>query len=459
MTTTAYEVAGWLEKMDSPDKALSLELIKRKQGYSQIAEVVGGQKRRNPVDLTVRCLATVVARSKDPQADFVVDSLCTNLTAQKPELRDVSSVALKTVVSELPTGSSQASNIVSRLTPQLSKVLRDNPEIEAGVRMEMLDILADVLFRYGGTIAQHHNFIKDVLLQVLASSTRQAIRKRTINCLGSLCSCCDAEIFEEISAFLLDKLNNSPNEDTVQTLSTAFASRKKQILLASPGIFHRFDVLPRLRRSWRKLKKVALEFLCHDPNYCGDSDDEGMDGEDEDDDQDFSDDDDVSWKVRRSAAKVIEALIVSRREHMKHSITAFGPILIGRLKEREETVRIDVVRAYISLLRQISTFIPSTPSATGGENKENQVIGYIHFAAGSLSNEQLELLKAIQHQVPTITKAVAKLLKNRSTRTKTIALALLTHLSKLCPDHCLINFLPFCPLWKTFSKRNPPPHK
>jgi cullin-associated NEDD8-dissociated protein 1 len=58
------------------------------------------------------------------------------------------------------------------------------------------------------------------------------------------------------------------------------------------------------------IARTSLHYLAFDPNYA---DDDEMDGEDEgeadmeeeeEDDEDYSDDDDISWKVRRAAAKV-----------------------------------------------------------------------------------------------------------------------------------------------------------
>lgn len=67
----------------------------------------------------------------------------------------------------------------------------------------------------------------------------------------------------------------------------------------------------------------ALRFVSYDPNYADDDDyddyddaDDADEAMDDDDDADYSDDDDVSWKVRRAAAKVLSAIIVSRSERL-----------------------------------------------------------------------------------------------------------------------------------------------
>ena len=135
---------------------------------------------------------------------------------------------------------------------------------------------------------------------------------------------------------------------------------------------------------------LCLEYITYDPNYnYDDGDDSDMECDDgngilstehlsnlyvigEDDtgsDDEYSDDDDVSWKVRRAAAKCIEAVIVSRHEMIEQFYRTISPALINRLvhsiidknsvrnflcrfKEREENVKADIFHAYQALLRQ-----------------------------------------------------------------------------------------------------------
>ena len=53
-------------------------------------------------NLAVRCLGPLVAKVKDYQVEVIVDSLCSNMVGDKEQLRDISSIGLKTVINELP---------------------------------------------------------------------------------------------------------------------------------------------------------------------------------------------------------------------------------------------------------------------------------------------------------------------------------------------------------------------
>lgn len=51
-------------------------------------------------------LAPLVSKVKEPQVEVMVDSLCSNMTSSKEQLRDISSMGLKAVIAELPLTSS-----------------------------------------------------------------------------------------------------------------------------------------------------------------------------------------------------------------------------------------------------------------------------------------------------------------------------------------------------------------
>uniref|UniRef100_A0A5K3FJZ9 TIP120 domain-containing protein n=1 Tax=Mesocestoides corti TaxID=53468 RepID=A0A5K3FJZ9_MESCO len=120
-----------------------------------------------------------------------------------------------------------------------------------------------------------------------------------------------------------------------------------------------------------KLVPLLLSLLKHDPNYNYPDDSEAAMDVDEDDvggfsdaEDDFSadecddDDDDCSWKVRRSAAKTIDALIQAYPEHLADFYASITPVLIQRFCERIESIRLEIFACMNSLLK--ATCIPST---------------------------------------------------------------------------------------------------
>jgi hypothetical protein len=60
--------------------------------------------------------------------------------------------------------------------------------------------------------------------------------------------------------------------------------------------------------------------------------------------------------VRRSAAKMLTALISTRSEQLPYFYEHVAPVLIRRFNEREETVRIEVLQAFIRLLHETNFY-------------------------------------------------------------------------------------------------------
>lgn len=59
-------------------------------------------------------------------------------------------------------------------------------------------------------------------------------------------------------------------------------------------------------------------------------------------------------KVRRAAAKVLSSLIVSRPDRLSELLPLLLPTLIGRFREREENVKMDVFATFNDLLGQVA---------------------------------------------------------------------------------------------------------
>ena len=97
-------------------------------------------------------------------------------------------------------------------------------------------------------------------------------------------------------------------------------------------------------------------------------------------DDEYSDDDDLSWKVRRSSVKCLEAVIGSRRDLLPELYGSVCPALVSRFREREENVKTDIFLAFISLLKQTrgqSTLAPGAKEDPALALLKNQV-GCLH---------------------------------------------------------------------------------
>ena len=165
---------------------------------------------------------------------------------------------------------------------------------------------------------------------------------------------------------------------------------------------------------------MCLNYITYDPNYNYEADDtdigSNMDTEEDEDlgSEEYSDDDDMSWKVRRSAAKCLEAVISTRPELLEDFYRTLSPSLIARFKEREENVKSDIFHAYIALLKSTRQ---QDDTAHDPDSME-QVPGPISL---------------LQEQVPSIVKAVTPLMREKSVKTRLDCFLLLRELLQALP--------------------------
>lgn len=172
-------------------------------------------------NLAVRCLGPLVNKVKENQVETIVDSLCANMISNVEQLRDISSIGLKTVISELPqTSNSLAPNVCQRITGKLSNAIEKE---DVSVKLEALDILTDLLCRFGDFLVSFHTTILKALVPQLAS-TRQAVRKRTIVALSHLLILANNNAYNGVVSHLLDGLENSKNLGSVRTYIQCLAS-------------------------------------------------------------------------------------------------------------------------------------------------------------------------------------------------------------------------------------------
>ncbi|XP_027558452.1 cullin-associated NEDD8-dissociated protein 1-like isoform X2 [Neopelma chrysocephalum] len=474
MASASYHISSLLEKMTSTDKDfrfmatndLMIELQKdsikldedsEKKVVKMLLKLLE-DKNGEVQNLAVKCLGPLVGKVKEYQVETIVDTLCTNMLSDKEQLRDISSIGLKTVISELPpaaTGSTMTANVCKKITAQLTGAIGKQEDVS--VQLEALDILSDMLSRLGGTLYSFHSSILTCLLPQL-KSPRLAVRKRAIIALGHLVLTCSGNIFSELTEHLLAELKRNESTSTTRTYIQCVAGISRQaghrigehlekivpLVVQYCNVdddelreycFQAFESF--VRRCPKEIDPhipsvmgLCLKYITFDPNYNYDNEEEeeemmetenGEDEEQESDDE-YSDDDDISWKVRRAAAKCLEAVVSSRHDLLQDFYRTLSPALISRFKEREENVKADIFSAYISLLKQ------TLPTQS-----------WLHSSDASGKGDVP--LRMLRNQVPNIVKALHKQLKEKSIKSRQGCFSLLTELANVLPG-CLADHIP-----------------
>uniref|UniRef100_A0A4W3IUM1 Cullin-associated and neddylation-dissociated 1 n=1 Tax=Callorhinchus milii TaxID=7868 RepID=A0A4W3IUM1_CALMI len=372
------------------------------------------------------------------------------MLSDKEQLRDISSIGLKTVIGELPpasSGSALAANVCKKITGRLTSAIAKQEDVS--VQLEALDIMADMLSRQGGLLVNFHPSILNCLLPQL-TSPRLAVRKRTIIALGHLVMSCGNLVFIDLIEHLLAELAKNDSMSTTRTYIQCIAAISRQaghrigeyLEKIIPLVVKFCSVEDDELREYciqafesfvRRCPKevfphvttvinLCLKYLTYDPNYNYDDDDEdesameseGGDDDDQGSDDEYSDDDDMSWKVRRAAAKCLDGVVSTRHEMLPEFYKTVSPALIARFKEREENVKADVFHAYLSLLKQ------TRPAQSW------------HLDPDAMEQEETPLTM-LQNQVPNIVKALHKQMKEKSVKTRQCCFHMLTELVNVLP--------------------------
>ncbi|XP_022723263.1 cullin-associated NEDD8-dissociated protein 1-like isoform X1 [Durio zibethinus] len=401
--------------------------------------------------LAVKCLAPLVKKVGEPRVVEMTNKLCDKLLNGKDQHRDIASIALKTIISEITTPSLAQSILVS-LSPQLIRGIT-GPGTSTEIKCECLDILCDVLHKFGNLMATDHEILLNALLSQL-SSNHASVRKKTVSCIASLSSSLSDDLLAKTTIEVVRNLGSKGTkselirtniqmigalsravgyrfgphlEETVPVLinyCTTASENDEELREYSLQALESFLLrCPRDISSYcDEILHLALEYLSYDPNFTDnmeeDTDDENHEEEEDDESaNEYTDDEDVSWKVRRAAAKCLAALIVSRPEMLCKLYEEACPKLIDRFKEREENVKMDVFNTFIELLRQ-------TGNVTKGQTDINE-----------LSPRWL-----LKQEVPKIVKSINRQLREKSIKTKVGAFSVLKELVVVLPD-CLADHI------------------
>ncbi|CAH2102688.1 unnamed protein product [Euphydryas editha] len=497
MASVSYQIANLLEKMTSNDKdfrfmatndlmtelqkdSIKLDDDSERKVVKMLLRLLE-DKNGEVQNLAVKCLGPLVNKVKEYQVEGIVETLCANMLSDTEQLRDISSIGLKTVISELPLGSNTlAANVCKKITGRLSSAIEKQEDVS--VQLEALDILADLLSRFGGLLISFHPMLLNSLLPQLASP-RQAVRKRTIVALSHLVMSCNASLYNKLIDHLLEGLSSSTSSSVSRTHIQCIASICRQaghrfgeqLWRVAPQVLnHSTDADEELREHCLQaleafvlkcpkevqthiptIIELCLKMITYDPNYNYEDEEEaGGDelmedesfephAEPDSDSEEYSDDDDMSWKVRRAAAKCLESVIATRHELLAEMYQTVSPALIARFKEREENVKCDILSAYTALLRATrpppALPPPLAPAADSPQALLLQRVRPVAFLA-SLYLHYFVITCYFYITcfllVPSVVRGALRVIRGRSVRARACALALLRELLAAAPG-CL----------------------
>ncbi|RXG58982.1 Cullin-associated NEDD8-dissociated protein 1 [Armadillidium vulgare] len=342
-------------------------------------------------------LGPLVNKVKELHVYSIVEALCDHMMSDKEQLRDMSSLALKTVINELPSSStSLVGNICKRVTDKLSEAIVKFQD-DVSIQLEALDILGDLLSRFGSLLVSFHPQMIEALLPQL-SSPRLAVRKRTIVALSYLVISCSPSIYAKLMNYLIDELSKNKSTSMTRTYIQCISAISRQA-------GHKFG------EYLERVMPLVIQYVAVNDDelreYC------------------ISACDSFTLRcpkeitlhlpvVRRASAKCLEAVISTRHEMLMDFYKTVSPMLISRFKEREENVKVDIFNAYISLLRQTKPSVSLVIDPDAMEQEE-----------GTIS--------MLKQQVPSLVKAVHRQMREKSIKTRQGCFALLSELINVYP--------------------------
>lgn len=387
-------------------------------------------------------------------------------------VRDVASLALKTILHDLSPTSLKAPAISKSIVPRLvATISASAPDPNhTDTLIDTLELLYELVSRLGHLLTEYHHTICEALF-VHFSCKSPLVRKRAIACIASLAAVCNNAIFVTIVNQSLGYLQNPSGHDAVRTGVQAISALSRtsghrlatHLPVLAPILFDYFSpnahaddddlrehclqalesFCLRCRREMlpfaERLTNAVVTLAKYDPNYVMDDDDgndldqsddgsnaAGMaedddDGLDDYDDDDYSDDDDSSWKVRRAAIRCIHAAISAQLLPLAQLCSSFGPFLVSRFKEREEAVKLDVFAAFDELLRFCGN--RSLEPLTMGTSSSQLAIFDDSMAIDDDASTNSDI-ETIINCGPQLIRGLKKELSSRSSKTKVRAMAL-----------------------------------
>eukprot|EP01060_Flectonema_neradi_P032653 TRINITY_DN5236_c2_g3_i1.p1 TRINITY_DN5236_c2_g3~~TRINITY_DN5236_c2_g3_i1.p1 ORF type:complete len:1264 (+),score=301.89 TRINITY_DN5236_c2_g3_i1:66-3857(+) len=354
----------------------------------------------------VKCIPTLVKKVNEMIVTSGVQKLTDKLSAGKKEHRDIAAISLKYVVEHIPQGYRDCIRTLSFLLVKLLKTATDD------TKLDIMDVAHDLLKRFGASLSDEHASLQEVFISTLSSAST-SVRKRSITCLAALCVHTSDQLFSDIMNGQviagIEKERGEHLRKYIQLCSTISRTAGQRVGRYIEKIMpllidnldenkldqieddnERNEVRENILQAFESLIqrcpfqmtafipnviKACKEGMSYDPYYDYDDDEAAPEEDDCIDEDEYldmleaeaDDDDDVSWKVRKASAKCLSALIQARHDCLSDVYIALCSksardidlqqetpsdrrCLPERFKEREESVRVDILKVFHDLL-------------------------------------------------------------------------------------------------------------
>jgi len=357
--------------------------------------------------------------------------------------KETCSGGLKVIVNNAEE--SLAQRIVDALGPALPSGIKNEDE---EIISDSLDITKDILRRWGSLMGSHHQNLLQATIPQLKNG-RNIIQLRAINCLGSLAPYIPIEDFDKTIESLISSLEKGGKDKPIfiQALGTLgsnagpklgkHVSRITPLLisavnasdegdeLSKESAFRTFEAFLQSCRNdvgdhFENILNLSIKFVKFDPLVDDDDDggegsgDEGSgeegsgegsghesgSGSEEESEEDSAAGEDVTWKIRSAAAKVLGAAVTSTPSKLKDLSLQVVPILIKRLSEREHVVRHEVFTVLIGIIKQLGSYLLKDIVEQWVKDIVNQVKGSITSKVEQTKLDAISLLKTVLQIVP-----------------------------------------------------------
>lgn len=378
-------------------------------------------KGKDVSTIAVKCLSSLVKKFNPDQVNAIVDKMGMMIveegSSDEGSSRDVFVDGIRNVIASVDDNNGKA--FAPKLLDTLLRGLTSRSE-DISVKMMSMDIVKDLLERFGNSVTTLHAALLNALTSLLQHS-HDAVQKRASVTLGPLVGYLDDKSFNSLMVDVIIKNIEGTQPDvyiqSVGVISKAAGVRVGEYLPRIIPALQRYcqqkvDDPETTVQLWQDclqafefiitrcpnkitpyaddLMATGLKMMKHDPNVVQ-TDDMDVDGEEAEDwgedggeewgdvgDEangdngwDMGDEEavipqnasDESWKVRLAAVGVISAFIHHRSDLVQNSYGSICEALISRFQERDASVLQEVLLACRDLLRDTVVVSTGTKNA------------------------------------------------------------------------------------------------